>query len=99
MSDKKFFGASFDTNDKPIGDRQSSATVIIKYPATNHNGETNPLADKYPAKAKTTKETAIRNNAIANFTTEEGSLDLLLNAFQIIDIIGASRIINKGFRD
>ena len=30
VSDRNFLGASFDTSDKPIGDRQSSAMVIIK---------------------------------------------------------------------
>ena len=29
-NDKNFLGASFDTNDRPIGDRHNSATVIIK---------------------------------------------------------------------
>ena len=30
IKDKNFLGANFDTKDKPIGDKQSSATVIIK---------------------------------------------------------------------
>lgn len=46
INDKNFFGASFDTNDKPIGERQSSASVIIKYTKTNQSGETKEISER-----------------------------------------------------
>ena len=45
------FGASFDTRDSPIGDIQSSATVIMKYTPTSQNIETFPASEKSPASA------------------------------------------------
>ena len=49
VRERNFLGASFETKDKPIGDRQSSAIVIIKYPRTNQSGETREFIDKCPA--------------------------------------------------
>lgn len=37
-------GASFVTNDKPIGDKHNSASVAQRYVRTNHNGETSAVS-------------------------------------------------------
>ena len=71
--DKNFLGASFETRDNPIGDKQSSAIVIIKYPITSHIGETLENVAKYPANASIINDIDIKNSAITNFSTEVGS--------------------------
>ena len=98
VSDKNCFGASFDTSDKPIGDKQSSDSVIIKYPATSHNGEIKLFADKYPANAKMMYEKVIKIKAMANFSTEVGSLSRCLRFSHSSDMRGASVIIKNGFK-
>ena len=50
-SDKNCRGASFDTNDSPIGDKHNSDNVIIKYTRINHSGETFAVSEKFPANA------------------------------------------------
>ncbi len=42
---------------------------------------------------------SISPNAIANFSTDVGSLYLFLKTPQMTDIIGANKIINNGFSD
>ena len=46
VRERKRFGASFETKDNPIGDKQSSAKVIIKYDNISHSGETADICDK-----------------------------------------------------
>jgi len=99
IKDKNFLGASLDTRDKPIGDRHSSAMVIIKYATTSHNGETCPLLDIYPAHVIIKNADDIMNKAMLNLLTEDGSIDLALNDSHNAEITGARVIIKSGFRD
>ena len=73
VSDKNCFGASFDTSESPIGDRQSSDSVITKYPAASQSGEILHSIDRYPAKDNIAYAKVINKRAIPNFSTEEGS--------------------------
>ena len=49
VSERNLLGASFDTSDKPIGERHSSDNVIVKYAKTSHNGDNLVLKPKMPA--------------------------------------------------
>ena len=99
MSERNFLGASLDTRDNPIGDKQSSAIVIIKYPHTSQIGETFSKLARCPAKVSTINEIEINNSAITNFSTEVGSFLLFLKNPQNTDITGAKVIINNGLSD
>lgn len=99
INERNFLGASLDTSDNPIGERQSSAIVIIKYPTTSQRGETFVLSDKIPAYARRMYERAIKNNDVANFSTEVGSFDFFFKFSHSILTRGARVIIKKGFSD
>ena len=99
MSDKNFFGANFETRESPIGERHSSAIVIIKYPAKSHKNDILFVNDKNPAKVIIRKANEIKNREKTNFSTEVGSLARALKWVQKFDIIGASIIIKSGLSD
>ena len=99
INDKNFLGASFETSDKPIGDKQISPIVIIKYAETNHKGDTLEKPEKYPAKDNIMYDIDIKISANANLWTELGSFPFLFKNPQTADAIGANIIINNGLRD
>ena len=99
ITDRNFLGASFDTKDKPIGDKHNSDNVITKYPPTNHNGETASEEERCAAQHIIKYAIVIKNNDMANFSTEVGSFDLFLKTSHNNDINGARVIINNGFKD
>src|SRR5690606_40608073 len=69
-------GESFDTNERPIGDRQSSPIVITPYAATSHNADTlnSPFWPAYTAPTITRQESAEMNNPSTILLGVVGSL-------------------------
>ena len=104
-------GATLETNDKPMGLKNNSAIVKIRYELISQYGET-LMSSSTAAPAKSLGETRFSDeiNTIINpadainipipiFLGEEGSLPFLFNHEKIPMTKGVKATMNKGLND